>query len=250
MFDDCDRVVVPAERRFTVVRPLPPMSPATSPWDDEYKKWAYEFANGIFASPNSALAPASPVPCRTSAPAALPAAALAGMANDAHRLYESHKQFVDDLVAGQPLTKDPDLRFLVGVTSGADNRTYIGGLHRGLLATLALHPTGGATITESRSTLSSALHFIPFSLVLVQQDSSPEYPHVDCTEWLRLGVDDVVADLKFAFPGVRLVAAEPQTASDDGPTLVWPFASREVVPEVALAVAGRSAGASYRRLWA
>jgi hypothetical protein len=193
---------------------------ATSPWDDEYKKWAYEFAHGLFASPNVGTRNGLAGTLPNVRPGRFARAALAGMVTGAHRLYETHKQFVDDLVKGQPLSIEPDLRFLVGVTNGIDNQTYVGGLHRGMLASIALRPTGEADVTESRSTLSSALHFIPFSLVLVQQDSSPAYPHVDCSEWLRLGVDDVVAELSFHFPGVRLAAAEPLTASDYTLTLV------------------------------
>jgi len=75
-------------------------------------------------------------------------------------------------------------------------------------------------VTESKPTLSALIHFPPFSMLLVDPVTAPEYPHVDCTDWLELGVDEVVADFKFALPGVKLASSLVATAASFEATAV------------------------------
>jgi len=146
-------------------------------------------------------------------------AAIAGLTTGAEDLHSTHRSFVNDIVAGRPLTADPDLRFLVGVTP-AVARPYVGGGHRGMAVTISRDPSGAAEVVESKQTLSAVIHHPPFSLLLVDPVTAPEYPHVDCTHWLELGVDDAVTDFEFEFPGVQIVSETVATAESFAATSV------------------------------
>jgi hypothetical protein len=75
-------------------------------------------------------------------------------------------------------------------------------------------------VTEAKPTLSALIHFPPFGLVLVEPVTAPEYPHLDCTAWLELGVDEVAADFEFAFPGVKLASSIVATPAGFEATVV------------------------------
>lgn len=175
----------------------------TSPWDDDYIGWAHMFAGGLLDSPRVGERTSVAGVMPRARPGRFARAAIAGLTTGAEGLYATHRRFVEDIVAGRPLTGDPDLRFLVAVTP-AEERTYVGGGHRGLAATISVSSSGAAEVTEQKATLSALIHFPPFSLLLVDPETAREYLHVDCTHWLELGVDQVVTDFEFAFPAVRL----------------------------------------------
>lgn len=191
----------------------------TSPWDDEYIRWAHMFAGGLLDSPRAGARPGLAGKMPRARPGRFARAAIAGLTTVAEGLYSTHHGFVEDVVEGRPLTSDPDLRFLVGVTPAVE-QTYVGGGHRGVAVTISVKPSGAAEVAETKPTLSALIHFPPFSLLLVDPVTAPEYPHVDCTAWLELGVDEVVADFEFALPGVKIVSSMVATAKSFEATVV------------------------------
>lgn len=191
----------------------------TSPWDDEYIGWAGFFAGGLLDSPNAGTRPGLTGAMDTARPGRFARAAIAGLTTGAEGLYATHRSFVEDIVAGRTLTADPDLRFLVGVTPAIE-KVYVGGGHRGMEFTISLDPAGPAEVVESKLTLSALIHHPPFSLLLVDPTTGPEYPHVDCTHWLTLDVEEVVTDFQFDFPGVKLSSPVVATAESFAATSV------------------------------
>lgn len=190
---------------------------ATSPWDDEYISWAHTIAGAIVTSKAVDTRPHLRVAAPNARPGRFARAALAGMAVLAENLWKTHPEFVECVRTGRPLTVDTGLRFLVGVTTRV-SRAEISGGHGGVLATLPL--SASMKVPEPRKTLSAMVHFGPFSLVLVDAESAPDYPHVDCTSWLEFGVEDTVAPFALELPCVRIVSAVIATASDYEPALV------------------------------
>lgn len=190
---------------------------ATSPWDDEYISWAHTITGAIVTSPAVDTRPVLRVAAQEARPGRFARAALAGMTVLAEDLWETHPVFVESVRTGAPLTASTGLRFLVGVTTRVA-RAEISGGHGGVLATV---PLGGSVqVPEPRKTLSAMVHFRPFSLVLVDPESAPDYPHVDCTSWLEFGVEDVVAPFALELPCVRIISAIVATAGDYEPALV------------------------------
>jgi len=73
-------------------------------------------------------------------------------------------------------------------------------------------------MTATVPTISAVMHFPPFSLLLADRQLVSSLPHVDCTEWLQLGVEDL-ADVQVVFPVVDL----PRTTSAPVPVSMLRF---------------------------
>jgi hypothetical protein len=73
----------------------------------------------------------------------------------------------------------------------------------------------GTPHTSEAPTVSAVVHHPPVSLVLVAAQIAHEFPHVDCTEWLAMGVDEQIPDFQIDLPAVALLpgAAVVATAS-------------------------------------
>jgi len=190
---------------------------ATSPWDDEYILWVKSLAEVIVTSEAVDTRPVLRLGAREARPGRFARAALAGMAVLAEGMYATHPVFTESIRTGAPLTADTGIRFLVGVTP-REERAEISGGHGGLLASVPLD--GSVKVPEPRKTLSAMVQWVPFSLVLVDTESAPSYPHVDCTSWLSRGVDEVVAPFALELPCVRITSAVIATADDYEPALV------------------------------
>lgn len=165
---------------------------ATSPWDDEYISWARSFAGAIVDSKAVGRRPVLQVGAREARPGRFARGALAGMVVLAENLWQTHPEFVESVRTGSPLTADAGMRFLMGVTP-REERAEISGAH---LRVLASAPLDGSPPPKALKTLSAMVQWPPFSLVLVDSDVAATYPHVDCTSWLELGVEEVVSTLR------------------------------------------------------
>ena len=181
---------------------------ATSPWDDEYIAWAHALAHAICTSPNAG--------CRThlagtfavARPGRFVRAALAGMTAVAEGLVETHPDFVAAVRMGNPWQPTADLRLLIAATG---QLSAVSGGHRGVAATVVL--AGPATAPESNPTISAVVHFAPFSLVLVDGSIANQFVHVDCTDWLSLGLEKAYADFRLSLPVVELSGRDPMLSS-------------------------------------
>ncbi|WP_146206061.1 hypothetical protein [Propionibacterium freudenreichii] len=93
------------------------------------------------------------------------------------------------------------------------------GAHEGLAVQMSLTQDGsGRRMTATVPTISAVMHFPPFSLLLADRQLVSSLPHVDCTEWLQLGVEDL-ADVQVVFPVVDL----PRTTSAPVPVSMLRF---------------------------
>jgi hypothetical protein len=182
---------------------------ATSPWDDEYILWAKSVVKLLVESPDARRRPVVPLSAPEVRPGRFARAALAGMVVLAENLWRTHPAFVESVRTGAPLASDAGMRFLVGVTPWEERRV-IHGCHGRVLASV---PLDGSMPAEPRKTLSAMVQWAPFSLILADSDVAPSFPHVDCTSWLELGVDDV-AEVSMLLPCMRLIGEHGVTARD------------------------------------
>ena len=133
----------------------------------------------------------------------------------AENLWQTHPEFVEAVRTGEPLSADAGMRFLMGVTPWEERRE-IHGAHQRVVASV---PLDGSPAAGPEKTLSAMVQWAPFSLVLVDSEVAPTYPHVDCTSWLEFGVDDVVP-LSLRLPCLRVVSDWVATARDYEHSLV------------------------------
>ena len=103
----------------------------------------------------------------------------------------------------------------MGVTPWEERRE-IHGAHQRVVASVSLD---GSQTGKSEKTLSAMVQWAPFSLVLVDSEVAPTYPHVDCTSLLEFGVADV-APLSLQLPCMRMVSDWAATARDYEHSLV------------------------------
>lgn len=183
---------------------------ATSPWDGEYISWVASFAGVIVDSEALGRRAVLQVGAREARPGRFARAALAGMVVLAENLWHTHPEFVESVRTGAPLTSDAGMRFLMGVTP-SEERAEISGAHLRVVASV---PLDGSSPPEPLKTLSAMVQWPPFSLVLVDSEVAPTYPHADCTSWLEFGLDEVVAPFAVQLPCVRLISKIVSTAQD------------------------------------
>lgn len=188
-----------------------PCRAATSPWDDEYIDWAKHVLTLLVQSPDARRRATVSLTAPEVRPGRFARAALAGMVVLAEGLWKTHPDFVEAVRTGSLLTEDVGMRFLVGITPWEERRE-VHGCHNRVVASLSLN---GATssLPEPAKTLSALVQWAPFSLILADSDIAPSFSHVDCTDWLALGVDDV-ADVGMLLPVMRLIGQHGATYRD------------------------------------
>ena len=86
------------------------------------------------------------------------------------------------------------MRFLLGVTPSVQSPGFAGG-HRGV----AVLRGGG-----SQATISAAIHFPPFSILLAEHELAGLTPrHADCTDWLSMDVNESHSRFSVVLPAVQ-----------------------------------------------
>lgn len=189
---------------------------ATSPWDDEYLSWAKSFTVAMVSSEEVGTRPLLKVGAAEARPGRFARAALAGMVVLAEGLWRTNPEFVESIRTGSPITDDAGMRLLMGVTPRVE-RAELSGAHGRVMVTVPLDESPPA---EPLKTLSAMVQWPPFSLVLVDSDVAPSYPHVDVTSWLAWRVDEMVAPFAVELPCLRLASAIVATARDYEPALI------------------------------
>lgn len=195
-----------------------PCRASTSPWDDEYIRWAYSFANVLLNSQWKGQRTQVEGTLSEVRPGRFIRSALAGMTALAPKLIDSHPGLIRAVREGVPSPPPEDIRFLMAVApDGA--AAIVEGAHEGLAVQMSLTQDGsGRRMTATVPTISAVMHFPPFSLLLADRQLVRSLPHVDCTEWLQLGVEDL-ADVQVVFPVVDL----PRTTSAPVPVSMLRF---------------------------
>ncbi len=196
-----------------------PCRAATSPWDDEYIRWAYSFANVLVNSPFKGERTQIEGTLSGVRPGRFIRSALAGMTALAPKLLDSHPDLVRAVRQGAASSPTDDLRFLVAVAPDGATAT-VEGAHEALALKVSFDDgEGSGWKTEATPTISAVIHFAPFSLLLASRQLSASLPHLDCTEWLNLGVDQE-ANVQIVLPVVDL----PKTPNGPVPVSMLRFA--------------------------
>lgn len=196
-----------------------PCRAATSPWDDEYIRWAYSFASVLVNSPWKGERTQIQGTLSGVRPGRFIRSALAGMTALAPKLLDSHPDLVQAVRQGTPSSPPDDLRFLVAVAPDGAAAT-VEGAHEALAVKMSFgDDDGSGWKTETAPTISTVIHFAPFSLLLADRQLAASLPHLDCTEWLELGVDQE-ADVQIVLPVVDL----PKTPDAPVPVSMLQFA--------------------------
>ena len=110
---------------------------------------------------------------------------------------------MQDLRAGVFQEGHGAIRLLAGVVTGTEP-PVTGGGHGGVAVTLSISNPEQFTSDESSPTISAYIHHFPFSLVLVDESVAGDFPHRDCTDWLRMGVNEAVEPFQLELPAVRV----------------------------------------------
>jgi len=187
---------------------------ATSPWDDEYISWAWTLAGVLLESPEKGRRAGVSGEFAEARPGRFIRAALAGMTAVAEGLVDSHPELVESLRTGRPGVPTGALRFIAAVTP-PEERSYVGGVHGGLQVAIPLAHDAVPVVAEYRSDPlpSAVIHHPPLSLLLVDEVVADRFPHMDCTQWLTMGIEESVHDFRLTLPAVRLTA--PDLAGPD-----------------------------------
>lgn len=176
----------------------------TSPWDDEYIKWAHCFAGHLVTSEDRGERTHIVGELIDVRPGRFIRAAIAGMTVLAPNLIDSDPALVRIVREGIPASPPGDLRFLAAI---APDKSHV--LLEGSHGASALHvPRGygrGYGRIATTPTVSAVVHFPPFSLLLADRQLAGTFPHVDCTEMLEFGVDESAA-MSVSLPMVDLHA--------------------------------------------
>lgn len=165
----------------------------TSPWDDEYLKWVVQVVHPILRSDHLGLRSGLAGELQDVRPGRFIRAAAAGMTALAEGLLTTHREFVDAVRTGQPWSPVGSMRFLLGVTPSVQRPGLEGG-HQGVTVL-----TNGST----EPTISAAVHFPPFSILLAEEELVSRLPHADCTAWLTMGVDESHTRFPVELPAVQ-----------------------------------------------
>lgn len=173
----------------------------TSPWDDEYLRWAYTFADNLFRSPGKGQRTHIEGKIAGVRPGRFIRSALAGMTALTPSLIDSHPDLVRVVREGIPSSLSEDIRFLVAIAPDG-SRVHIEGSHEALVVRISLEGESKGTTTTVPA-VSAVVHHPPFSLLLADRQLLSSLPHADCTHWLQFGVDDVT-DVPLVLPVVDL----------------------------------------------
>ena len=180
-----------------------PCRAATSPWDDEYIRWAYTFAGNLLHSQWKGERTHIEGKLSKVRPGRFIRSALAGMTALTPKLIDSHPDLVGAVRHGVAAPAPEGIRLLAAIApDGA--AAVLEGAHEGLAVKLSRD--GGRDdewTTTTTPTISAVIHFPPFSLLLADRQLVSALPHADCTDWLELGVDDL-ADVSLVLPVVDL----------------------------------------------
>lgn len=173
---------------------------ATSPWDDEYIRWAYAFAHNLLHSQWKGERTYIEGKLSEVRPGRFIRSALAGMTALVPRLIDTHPDLVGAVRQGIPIAPPEDIRFLMAI---APDKTaaIVEGAHEGVAIQVSSGDGGGSS--RPIPTISAVVHFPPLSLLLADQQLVSSLPHVDCTDFLQFGVDEV-ADVSLVLPVVDL----------------------------------------------
>ncbi|MDO7868178.1 hypothetical protein [Nocardioides jiangxiensis] len=174
---------------------------ATSPWDDEYIRWAKFWAEGLIRiQGQGANGISATIP--NARPGRFIRAALSGMSALAERLVETHPAFIAAVLRGEGQPQSNNLRFLMALTP-VQEKVSVGGIHQGWQVHFS---TDGSEVAAPVSAPSAVIHHAPLSLLLVDESTARLYPHVDCTHWLAENAVAVRNDVNLTLPVVRLVS--------------------------------------------
>lgn len=177
----------------------------TSPWDDEYIRWAHCFAGNLVGSQWKGERTQIVGELNGVRPGRFIRAAIAGMTALTPNLIDSHPELVRMVRDGTPGEAPSGIRFLAAIAPNG-SRAHLEGNHGGVLVHLARNNVGGEWDETTAPSLSSVIHFAPFSLLLADRQLVDSYPHVDCTEWLQLGVEEL-ANVSLVLPVIDLPSA-------------------------------------------
>jgi hypothetical protein len=174
----------------------------TSPWDDEYIRWAHCFAGHLVRSPRKGERTHINGQLTGVRPGRFIRAALAGMTALTPRLIDTHPVTVRIVREGIAADPPEPIRFLMGITP-SQTRAHIEGSHGAQVVSMTRGSKRDGWTAGTTPALSAVLHFPPFSLLLADRQLVDSYPHVNCTEFLKLDVDEV-ADVALTLPIVDL----------------------------------------------
>lgn len=162
-----------------------PCRAATSPWDDEYIRWAYTFAGNLLHSQWKGERTHIEGKLNEVRPGRFIRSALAGMTALTPKLIDSHPDLVGAVRHGVAAPAPEGIRLLAAIApDGA--AAVLEGAHEGLA--LKLSRDGGRDdewTTTTTPTISAVIHFPPFSLLLADRQLVSALPHADCTDWLE-----------------------------------------------------------------
>lgn len=174
----------------------------TSPWDDEYIRWAHCFASHLVWSPSKGQRTHITGELTGVRPGRFIRAAISGMTALAPNLITSRPDLIRLVREGTAVEPPEDIRFLVGVAPNG-SQIHVEGSHEALVVRMSHDSENGEWTAATAPAISAVIHFAPFSLILADRQLVDSFPHVDCTEWLQLGVDDL-ANVSVALPVVDL----------------------------------------------
>ncbi|CCH70513.1 hypothetical protein BN10_590030 [Phycicoccus elongatus Lp2] len=132
-------------------------------------------------------------------------------------LIDSHSDLVRAVREGIPIQAPQDMRFLVAIAPDGSS-AHVEGSHEALVVRMSQDSESGGWSSTTTPAPSAVIHFPPFSLLLADRQLVGSFPHVDCTDWLELGVDDP-ANVSVALPVVDL----PKTPSAPVPIAMLQF---------------------------
>lgn len=174
----------------------------TSPWDDEYIRWAHCFAGHLVRSALKGERTHIAGQLTGVRPGRFVRAAIAGMTALTPGLIDTHPEIVRMVREGIAAEPPEDIRFLMGITLGRSG-VHIEGSHGAQVVRVIRDSKRDGWTAGTSPALSAVVHFPPFSLLLADRQLVESYPHVDCTEFLKLGVDEE-ADVSITLPVVDL----------------------------------------------
>ncbi len=175
---------------------------STSPWDDEYIRWAHCFAGHLLRSPWKGQRTHIEGELVDVRPGRFIRAAIAGMTALAPNLIDSHPDLVRIVREGIPMQPPDDIRFLVAVAPN-ESPAHLEGSHDALAVRLSQDIQSGEWTSTATPAVSAVIHFPPFSLLLADRQVASSFPHADGTEWLQLGVEES-ANVSLVLPVVEL----------------------------------------------
>lgn len=154
---------------------------STSPWDDEYIRWAHCYAGHLLRSQWKGQRTQIAGELTDVRPGRFIRAAIAGMTALTPKLIDSHPDLVRIVREGIPAQPPEDIRFLAAI---APNRSpaHVEGSHEALVVRMSRDSGSGEWATATTPAVSAVIHFAPFSLLLADRQLVDSFPHVDCSE--------------------------------------------------------------------